>query len=185
MIPSRMEAVRIQLPLLRGSRSTKGTMTTRPKKPYTTEGMPANSSTAGCRTLRVRLLAKNAIYMAVIIPTGTPSNTAPAVTYTLPNIMGKMPYRPLLGRQVVPSRKSPRPISAMAGMPLAKRKIQINATARMDTQATSRKTIFANVSLMEFMDAPFEALHYAQMGTAARRPRFVVDWVSPGSRSTR
>ncbi len=40
---------------------------------------------------------------------------APAVTYRLPTIMGKMPNRSLAGRQVIPKRNSGRPIFAMAG----------------------------------------------------------------------
>ena len=57
----------------------RGTSTVIPTRPYTTEGMPASSSTAvwiTAATLGGAILARNT---AVIRPTGTPIITAPAV----------------------------------------------------------------------------------------------------------
>ena len=51
-MPKRMEAVSIFWPLGAPNRScTRGTITIRPKKPYTMEGMPASRSTAGFKIL--------------------------------------------------------------------------------------------------------------------------------------
>ena len=57
----------------------------------------------------------------------------------------------LPGFQTVPVRNSSGPISAMAGTPLAKRKTQIRATARIETPAAAVKSTFATVSLMLFI----------------------------------
>ena len=46
----------------------------------------------------------------------------------------------LPGFQVVPSRKFRGPISKMVGTPLANRKMQISATARIEMQAQAVKT---------------------------------------------
>ena len=57
----------------------KGTSTIMPTRPYTTEGIPASSSTAD---LMIRVSPDGATFarkMAVISPTGTPITTAPAV----------------------------------------------------------------------------------------------------------
>ena len=57
-----------------------GTITTNPKKPYTTDGIPANSSTPGF-IMRYNGLGQNlAKNTAAKIPIGTPTMIAPAVT---------------------------------------------------------------------------------------------------------
>ena len=55
-------------------------------------------------------------------------------------IIGKIPNRPFPACQVRPSKNLPKPIFAIAGTPFANRKIQINATASIETQAQSIKT---------------------------------------------
>ena len=70
---------------------TAGTSTIIPKKPYTTDGMPASSCTAGSIKRLMPRDAKRDIYTAVSTPSGTPTRIAPAVTYTEPRIIGKMP----------------------------------------------------------------------------------------------
>ena len=57
-----------------------GTMSTRPKKPYTTDGMPASSSTPGLSTAATLPLANRDRKMAHKRPVGTPTTMAPAVT---------------------------------------------------------------------------------------------------------
>ena len=104
---------------------------------------------------------------AVSTPMGTPMMIAPAVTYKLPRIMGKMPYIPFEGRQVLPNRKSKMPISDMAGIPFANRKILMVNTARMDTQAAARNTTRMADSLNVFIG------FYRQAGRAAARPAVV------------
>ena len=51
IIPKRREAVRILLPFPPNTCLTKGTITTIPKKPYTTDGIPASRSIIGLNTL--------------------------------------------------------------------------------------------------------------------------------------
>ena len=68
-----------------------GTSTIMPTKPYTTEGMPASSSTAALMTRAALGGATFARNMAVIRPIGTPMSTAPAVPYTEVRIKGRMP----------------------------------------------------------------------------------------------
>ena len=59
---------------------THGTMIINPKKPYTTDGIPANSSTPGF-IMRYNGLGQNlAKNTAAKIPIGTPTMIAPAVT---------------------------------------------------------------------------------------------------------
>ena len=91
IIPRMREVVRILLPS--PDRSTRpmsfrkwpksrisGTTTTRPKKPYTTEGMPASSSVAAFRGLYTCFGQYMAMNTEVRIPIGTPKRIAPAVT---------------------------------------------------------------------------------------------------------
>ena len=61
-----------------------------------------------------------AINTEVRMPIGTPMITAPAVTYKLPMIIGKIPNSSLLGRHISPVMNFTNPISLIAGMPLAK-----------------------------------------------------------------
>ena len=80
MIPSSRDAARSERPLPGIVILMKGTSTINPKKPYTTEGMPASSSMPGRRTDATLLPAKRDRYIAVRMPAGTPTRMAPAVT---------------------------------------------------------------------------------------------------------
>ena len=140
MMPSSTDAVSVLMPVPPSHSRTRGTSTTNPKKPYTTEGMPASRLIAGFRNRYSRLLQKRARYMAVKIPAGTPTMSAPAVTYRLPTIIGQIPYRPLEGFQRWPPTKLKKPISAMAGTPFANRNTQMRITAAIDAQAVSANT---------------------------------------------
>ena len=51
MMPSKTDAVSIVLPATPKMFCTSGTKTTRPKKPYTTDGTPAINSVAGFKIL--------------------------------------------------------------------------------------------------------------------------------------
>ena len=66
----------------------------------------------------------------------------------LPMIIGKMPNTSFSGCHFFPSKKSNTPISAIAGIPFANKKRQINSTANMDTQAAARNTYFIPISLI-------------------------------------
>ena len=70
----------------------------------------------------------------------------------LPIIMGRMPNSPSCGFQITPVRNFSGRISAMAGNPLTNRNPQISTTARMDTQAATRKTTFIMDSRYFFMN---------------------------------
>ena len=59
---------------------TMGTRFVMPKKPYTTEGMPAMSDTMGISTLRRPVGQKRARYTPPKMPMGPPMIKAPAVT---------------------------------------------------------------------------------------------------------
>ena len=62
------------------------------------------------------------INIDVRIPTGTPMTIAPAVTYILPKIIGKIPNDAGLsvGAQLVPARNLKSPTLPIAGIPFAK-----------------------------------------------------------------
>ena len=70
----------------------KGTITTRPKKPYTTDGIPARSSISGFKKFRTRIEAISARYTATAIPNGNESRIAPRLTQIVPNNNGNKPY---------------------------------------------------------------------------------------------
>ena len=76
---------------------TAGTSTIMPTRPYTTEGMPAKSSTA-LRMMRPDFfpayLDRN---MAVNRPNGKPTTRAPRVPYTLVRMKGRTPNWSLPG----------------------------------------------------------------------------------------
>ncbi len=65
--------------------------TTSPKKPYTTEGMPASSSTAGLIMVRRRGPASSEMKMALAIPSGTARTMAPIITRIVPTISERIP----------------------------------------------------------------------------------------------
>ena len=60
---------------------------------------------------------KNTKNIAHKIPIGTPTMMAPAVTYKLPMIIGKIPNISFNGFQSIPKIKSATPIFAIAGRP--------------------------------------------------------------------
>ena len=62
-----------------------------PTRPYTTDGMPASSSTAPWMTRATRGGATRARNSAVNRPTGTPTRIAPAVPYTEVRMKGRIP----------------------------------------------------------------------------------------------
>ena len=148
MIPNSTDAVRILLPLPPNKSCVSGTNTHNPKKPYTTDGIPASRSTPAFNGLYSRFGQNLARKTAVSIPMGTPMTNAPAVTYTLPRIIGRIPNLSLEAFHVVPPRNSNNPIFWIAGTPFTKRKRQISATARMDTQAVIKKTTFITFSFI-------------------------------------
>ena len=110
IIPRRRDAVRTELPFPPNAFLTKGTITMSPKKPYTTLGIPASRSIPffkGPCSPFGQNLERN---IAVMSPIGTPKRIAPAVTYTLPAIMGKIPNVSFPGFHFCPIRKSMAPI---------------------------------------------------------------------------
>ncbi len=78
-MPSRIDAVRMLLPLPPKKFRINGTSTIIPKKPYTIEGIPASKLMAGERSLYSPFGQNFAIKTAVSTPIGTPSSTEPAV----------------------------------------------------------------------------------------------------------
>ena len=146
IMPSSTLAVSREEPVPPKASRTSGTSTTSPKKPYTTEGMPASSCTAGRRSFTIRFDANRDRNSAVINPAGTPTTSAPAVTYTEPRMKGRMPKTSCPGFHFSPDRKSQTPIFAMPGMPLTNRNTQISATARIETRAVKVNATFAAFS---------------------------------------
>ena len=84
------------------------------------------------------------------MPIGTPMITAPAVTYKLQMIIGKIPNSSLLGRHISPVMNFTNPISLIAGMPLANKKIHMRATASTEAQAATKNTPCMNFSVHAF-----------------------------------
>ena len=72
---------------------------------------------------------------------------APAVTYKLPTIIGKIPKISFFGFQVVPLMKLKIHISFIAGIPFAKRNTQMRATANTEAQAAMKNTPRMNFSV--------------------------------------
>jgi hypothetical protein len=70
---------------------TKGTITIKPKKPYTTEGIPAKSSTPALIKDAGLGLRNSAIKRAHNKAIGTPSRTAPKLASKVPAIIGSIP----------------------------------------------------------------------------------------------
>ena len=97
---------------------------------------------AGFNILCRRGGQNEAIKTAVKTPIETPINMAPAVTYKLPKIIGKIPK--LAGSSVgdhsVPNKKEKAPILPMAGRPPAKRNTHIKITAKIEKRAAPKKT---------------------------------------------
>ena len=68
-----------------------GTITVRPKKPYTTDGMPLSSSIMGLNILQVRTEATSDIYMETDRPKGKAKMMANTVTHIVPKMRGTNP----------------------------------------------------------------------------------------------
>ena len=104
--------------------------------------MPASRLMVGFRIPYSHFGQIFAINTAVNMPIGTPNIIAPAVTYKLPIIIGKMPNDggTSLGDQSMPSKKSIKPISAIVGIPPANRNTHISPTATMAARADSVNT---------------------------------------------
>ncbi|MPN22356.1 hypothetical protein SDC9_169739 [bioreactor metagenome] len=83
-----------------------GTINATPKTPYNTDGIPANSSTAGEINLLIFFGATSTINVAVSIPIGAPIIREPIVAYREPNIIGSIPNLSLLGIHSVPNKNS-------------------------------------------------------------------------------
>ena len=89
-----------------------------PRKPTTTEGMPARISTTGLTISRTRQWATSERYAATPMPMGTARRRAPIVTMRVLTIMDRMPYSAFsgeVGSQFVFRRNSERWISLNAG----------------------------------------------------------------------
>ena len=82
---------------------------------------------------------------------------APAVTYRLPMIIGKIPYMSFFGLHNSPVRNFPNPILLIAGIPFANKKIQMSATASTEAQAATANTPCMNFSVHAF---DFILFHY-------------------------
>ena len=98
------------------------------------------------------------INIDVRIPTGTPMTIAPAVTYILPKIIGKIPNDAGLsvGAQLVPARNLKSPTLPIAGIPFAKRNTHISNTASIEVRAAvknrecEKKSVKKNPSMIEY-----------------------------------
>jgi hypothetical protein len=88
---------------------------------------------------------------AVKIPTGAANKSARAVTDILARIIGNIPYKLLVGRQVIPKIKSKKPILNIAGTPPAKRNRHIKITQNIHTAAEVKKRKLAIFSLKAFI----------------------------------
>jgi len=74
-----------------------------PKKPNTTDGMPASTSIMGLTISRSQRGETSATNTAASSPVGAASTAAPTVTRTDPNISGHSPKKPSVGYQRVPN----------------------------------------------------------------------------------
>ncbi len=93
-----------------------------PMAPYTTEGMPASSSTAGLSTVTIRGGQNCVSRMAQPRPKLTPMTMAPPVTASEPTIMAKMPKEGGFssGYQSLLKRNLPTPVLSIMGRPSLK-----------------------------------------------------------------
>ena len=138
MMASTSEALSRLRPVAAPSTSWRmGASTTMPRKPSTTEGRAASSSTKGLMTRRAKGGAISARYTAVMTPRGTASSEESTVTATEPTSNGKMPNRPgsSVGYQRSPSRKSSGLTCRNRGRPSVNRKMTIPASASRDEAA--------------------------------------------------
>ena len=88
------------------SRSKPRTTVRRPRKPYTTDGIPARTSITGRTTARVRGPATQSA-SAAPTPTGSATTSAPNDTASVPAIIGRIPRMGFgsVGSQSLPERK--------------------------------------------------------------------------------
>jgi len=124
----------------------RGTRITMPNKPYTTDGMPARSCTAGRTTACTPSGAISAKKIAQPNASGTPSRIAPNVTDRDPAIIARMPYWSIPGRQTVLKSISLTPISVHASMLSRKIKKPIARTIMIEIIALANKIYFTTLS---------------------------------------
>ena len=108
-----------------------------PRSPYTTEGMPARSSTAGFTRAASFLGAVSARNTAVRIPIGTPRSTASAVPIIDVRITYRIPKDGFsaVGFHAVPKRISLIPTRNRAGAPFITIYTVMEITANMARNA--------------------------------------------------
>ena len=113
-----------------------------------TEGMPANSSTAGFTMAAKDLGATSARNTAVSTPMGTPSKIARVVPMMEVRITHRIPNfgSAAVGIHSVPNRISPRPTFKMEGVPLMIIYKVMETTASTAKRAQMVNTICATVS---------------------------------------
>ena len=78
-------------PMASAAPRTAATITVRPIRPYTTDGMPTNSSTSGWNTLRPKRGATSTTKMALPNAMGSANSVDSNVTENEPAIMGSAP----------------------------------------------------------------------------------------------
>ena len=134
-----------------------GATTTIPKKPITTDGSAARSSTMGlthCRTLKE---AASARYRAVSTPKGIDMTDDTIVTATDPIISAKIPKSggSSVGYQRLPKIKSFTETLLKMGRPSMKRKTTIRARVIMDANATPKKVNRISFSALSLLLPPW------------------------------
>ena len=98
-----------------------------PKKPNTTDGMPANTSIIGLSRSRAQPGATSRTKTAVASPNGSAMAIAVTVTTTEPRISGSVPNRSKVGYQRAPKRLAASTVKN-AGNPSRSRKRKISRT---------------------------------------------------------
>jgi hypothetical protein len=126
----------------------KGATTTIPKKPITTDGRAAKSSTTGLKTSRARFEAISARKRADATPRGMDITEEMNVTENDAIISGKIPKSAgsAVGYQYLPNIKSITETLPNIGSPSMKRKATISARVNIEAIATIKKrerTIFS------------------------------------------
>jgi len=116
--------------------------TTSPKKPYTTEGIPARSSTDGFTILLVFFGISSDMNKAHPNPMGSEKRIARKVTKIEPTIRGKAPNKgfSFVGCHEVPRIKFIG--CSKADAPSKKRKIVIRITNAVEAEAEQNKRVF-------------------------------------------
>jgi len=129
--------------------------TTRPKNPYTTDGIPASSSIAGLRIVFIREGASSAMKIAQPMESGTAKTIEPMVTRMVPTISGKIPYSgtAAVGSHDNPSRKSGRVTCCRIGKPSRTRKRRMRIMAITAKKAVRKNRLLINCSLIRDLRA--------------------------------